>query len=374
MEKSNRAERERIIRLPFFYFLAGILILLVLLALDFYLYKEKNQSIIFSNILGKSEEEILFEIMNPVLKNFSPRNVKFEEKNGFKYWEFKTLSIAECRAQAFMIFGKLEKEGLKGRMEWDKSKPERVKLSIFSGKKQIGVVIFESIAIPEEKRGFEGEIAIIIDDIGYSIGIVKEILKIKEPLTLSVFPFLPNSKTCAEIAYASGKEIIIHMPMESNNGGDSEIGTINEKMEEDEIKERIRKAIESLPQAKGMNNHKGSKITRNEHLMEIILKELKSRNLFFIDSKTSPRSVAAKVAKRIGLPSLDRDIFIDSINSRAQIEKNVLKLFKLAKKKKRVIGIAHPYPDTIEVLKELLPQAEIYGVKPVFVSEIVMGN
>ncbi len=354
------------------------MILLILLALDFYLYKEKNKSLLFSNIFRKSEEETLLEIMNPVLKSFSPRNVEFDEKNGFKYWKFKTPSFAESKAQAFMIFEKLEKEGLKGRMEWDKSKPDRVKLSVFSKKKQIGVVIFESMAVSEEKRDgkrrFEGEVAIIIDDIGYSVELVEEILKIKEPITLSVFPFLPGSKTCAEIASKNGKEVIIHMPMESNNGGDLEIGIIKEKMGEGEIKERLEKAIESLPQAKGMNNHKGSKITRNEHLMEIILKELKNRNLFFIDSRTSDYSVAMKVAKKIGLPSSERDVFIDSINSRPQIEKNVLKLFKLAKKKKRVIGIAHPYPDTIEVLKELLPKAEIFGVKPVFVSEIVMGN
>lgn len=374
MEKSKRVERDRRIKLPLFYSLAGILTLLIFLALDFYLYKEKNKSFFVSNILGKSEEEIFFEIMNPVLKSFSPRNVKFEERNGFKYWKFKTSSIAEAKAQAFMIFEKLEKKGLKGRMEWDKSKPERVRLSVFSKKKQIGVAIFESMTISEEKRKFEGEIAIIIDDIGYSIEVVKEILKIKEPVTLSVFPFLPDSKTCAEIASTSGKEIIIHMPMESNNGRDLEIGMIKEKMEENEIKEMLRKAIEFFPQAKGMNNHKGSKITRNEHLMEIILTELKNRNLFFIDSRTSDYSVAMKVAKRIGLPSSQRDVFVDSINSRSQIEKNVLKLFKLAKKKKRVIGIAHPYPTTIEVLKELLPQAEISGVKPVFVSEIVMGN
>ncbi len=371
MEESKKPEKNRRLKLPLFYILTGLLILSIFLAIDFYLYKEKNKSLIFSRVLRKSEEKILFEIMNPVIKSFSPKNVKFYEKNGFKLWRFRTPSIAEARAQAILIFDKLEKNNLKGRMEWDKSKPELVKLSIFSREKQIGVVVFESITPQEEKkRKSEGEIAILIDDIGYSVELVEEIVQIKEPLTLSILPFLPDSNKCAEIAIKNGKEIIIHMPMESNNGGDSEIGIIKEKMGENEIKELIKRAIESLPQAKGMNNHKGSKITKNEHLMEIIMMELKGRNLFFIDSKTSDRSVALKVARRIGLPSSERDIFIDSINSSAQIEKNILKLFKLSKKKK-TIGIAHPYPETIKALKELLPQAENHGVKPVFVSEIL---
>jgi|GEM_PF-707616 len=376
MEESKREDKDRKIKIPFFYLIVVILILLILLAIDFYLYKEKNKSLLFSNILRKSEEEILFEIISPVLKSFSPRNVELYERNGFKYWKIKTPSLAESRAQAFLIFEKLERRGLKGRMEWDKNKPDSVKLSIFSKGKQIAVVKFESI-IHEEKEGkkiVEGKVAIIIDDIGYSLDLLEEIVKIKEPLTLSILPFLPNSKNCAEIAIANGKEIIIHMPMESNNGGDLERGIIKEKMDEDEIKDLVREAIKSLPQAKGMNNHKGSKITKNEHLMEIILNELKNKNLFFIDSKTSDHSVALKVARRIGLPSSERNIFIDSINSKTQIEKNVLKLFKIAKKKGKGVGIAHPYPATIEVLKELLPQAEIFGVKPVFVSEIVKGN
>lgn len=378
MEEPKKPQKNRRIKIPFFYIILGTLILLILLAFDFYLYKEREKSFLFSKILKVSEEKILLEVMDPIVQSFSPKNVIFEEKKGFKSWKFITPSIAEARAQAFLISEKIDRSKLRGRMEWDKNNPDIVKLSIFYREKLIGVVIFDStITKKEEKideKRFYGEFAIIIDDIGYSLDLLEEIIKIKEPLTLSVLPFLPNSKKSAEIALKSGKEIIIHMPMESNNGNDLEIGIIKERMNEEEIRELVRREIEFLPQAKGVNNHKGSKITENERIMEIILRELKLRNLFFIDSRTSDNSEALKVAKRIGLPSSKRDIFIDSINSKDLIEKNILKLFKIAKKKKRAIGIAHPYPTTIEVLKELLPQAESFSVKPVFVSQILMGN
>lgn len=375
MEEKKKSDIEKGRKFAFFYIITVILVFLILLGFDFYLYKEKGKSLFLSKIVAKSQDEILFEIMNPVVKSFSPKSIKFEERNGVKLWRFKIHSVSEARAQAFLIYEQIEKNKMKGRMEWDKSRPEVVSLSVFSGNKIIAMIVFEAVSSKETEKGkekkFDGEVAFIIDDIGYSVELLEEILKIKEPLTLSILPFLPNSIKCAEMAIKSGKEIMIHMPMESNNGNDLEIGIIKEQMREEEIKEGVNRAIEFLPMAKGMNNHKGSKITRNERLMEIILGELKKRNLFFLDSKTSDYSVASRVAKRINLPYAERDIFIDSINSKDIMEKNILKLFKIAKKKGYSIGIAHPYPDTLEVLKEMLPQSERYGVKLVFVSEII---
>ncbi|MGQ9618996.1 MAG: divergent polysaccharide deacetylase family protein [Candidatus Aminicenantia bacterium] len=313
--------------------------------------------------------------MAPLIKSFSAKNLKIQKTNDFKTWSFSMATINEARAQVFVFFEKIESKGLKGRMEWDNREPGILKLIVFSKNRKIGEIIFKSLenykGEERKKKVYKGEFAIIIDDIGYSKEIVEEIVQIKEPLTLSVLPFLPESELCAEIAQKNGKEIMIHMPMESNNGGETEEGVIRVDMREEEIRDRIRRAINSLPTAKGMNNHKGSKITQREDLMEIILSELKGRDLFFIDSKTSNNSKVSKIAKKVGIPFSERDVFIDSLNSKSQIRRNILALFILAKKKRKVIGIAHPYPETIYTLRELLPEAEIYGVKPVFVSEII---
>lgn len=378
MEEKEKSERFKKIKFPFFHILVFILVLLILLGLDFYFYKERGKSILFSKIWIESPEKIISEIMESVVKNFSPESVEYGERDGLKLWRFRISSISEARAQAFLIYEEIEKNRLKGRMEWDKSKPDLVSLSIFSGERKIALIMFEIVSPhkeeKKEKREFESKVAIVIDDIGYSLDILEEILKIEEPITLSVLPFLPNSNKCAERAMESGKEVIIHMPMESNNGNDLEMGIIREGMSEEEIRESIDRAIEFLPMAKGMNNHKGSKITRNEKILGIILGELKRKNLFFLDSKTSENSVAWRIAKRLDLPYAERDIFIDSIKFREIIRKNVLKLFKLAKKKGYAIGIAHPYHDTIEILKEMLPRSEDYDVKLVFLSEIVRNK
>ncbi len=375
--EETKSERKNI-NWKFFFVFSGILAIAILISMDFYFYKEHHKSLFFSILMKESDEKKVNRIMENVVKSFPSKNVKININKEFKTWRFLTPSLSEARAQTAFIFKELQNKGIRSKIEWDKQKPETVRMEIYSKDRNIGAVIFQSMEVYEERKEdiekYEGEFAIIIDDIGYSVNSVEELVKIKEPLTLSILPFLPDSQVCADIAKKNGKEIMIHMPMESNNGNDPEKDIIKETMTEEEIRFMIGRAISSLPDAKGMNNHKGSKITQREYIMEIILSELKKNNLFFIDSKTSDHSIALKTARRLGVLSSERSIFLDSINSKPEIKKNILKLFKIAKTKKRAIGIAHPYPDTIEVLKEMLPKVKYHSVKPVFVSEIIKNK
>ncbi|MEW6455679.1 MAG: divergent polysaccharide deacetylase family protein [Acidobacteriota bacterium] len=226
--------------------------------------------------------------------------------------------------------------------------------------------------LPEEKEIFK--LAIIIDDIGFSIEPVYSLLEIKEPITFSILPFQRYSEKVANLLKENNKEIMLHLPMESNNfKGDSENdnGTILMSMDEFEISNLVEKAINSIPYTKGVNNHKGSKITENENSMRIILRVIKEKNLFFIDSKTSSYSIANQIAVEMGIPSLSSDLFIDNIQTEDHIKSQIFKVVEIAKKKKKAIGIGHPYETTINVLKEILPKIKDYGITLIFVSDLL---
>lgn len=249
------------------------------------------------------------------------------------------------------------------------------------GKRKEKLIILFSCLKEEpkkEKKPFREEgknkVAIIIDDMGYSLRAIKEICSIKIPLTIAVLPFSPLAKEIAQIAFQNGLEVILHLPLESiNNQGDNNWtkGIIHSKMSKEEVIKAVDKSLEQVPHVIGANNHMGSKITANEIFMKIILERLKESKLFFVDSRTTTQSVAYKTAQSLGLPSTYRDVFLDTETDEDFIRKKMIELFKLAQKKGQALGICHPTPETLKVLKENIHLVDKYNLEPVFASQIV---
>jgi hypothetical protein len=115
----------------------------------------------------------------------------------------------------------------------------------------------------------------------------------------------------------------------------------------------------------------GSKITPNETFMNIILGVIKDRNLFFIDSRTSIKTIAYKVAQRMKIPSAYRHVFLDGEIQEDYIKGQLIELFRRAQRNKKAVGIAHPTDVTLRVLKENLHLVDKYELELVFVSQIV---
>ncbi len=224
---------------------------------------------------------------------------------------------------------------------------------------------------PEEEKN---KVAIIIDDMGYSLRAIKEVTAIGKPLTIAVLPFSPLAKETAQIAHQNGLEVILHLPLEAINNQEANNkteGIIHSKMSMKEVIETVDKSLDQVPYASGVNNHMGSKITSNEILMRIILERLKERDLFFIDSRTTNHSVAYKTAQTLGIPSGYRKIFLDTENDEDFIRGKLIELFQRAQKEGWALGICHPTAETLKVLKENIHLVDKYNLNPVFASDIV---
>jgi polysaccharide deacetylase 2 family uncharacterized protein YibQ len=138
-----------------------------------------------------------------------------------------------------------------------------------------------------------------------------------------------------------------------------------------QIRRVLQKALSNVSGAVGMNNHMGSKITENRDLMEIILKQIKKNELFFIDSRTTAKSVAFKVAQELNIPSAKRDVFIDTENNREVIKTRLWELTEIAEKRGYAVGIGHCSKLTLEVIKIEIPKIQKKGFRFVKVSNIV---
>ncbi len=220
------------------------------------------------------------------------------------------------------------------------------------------------------------KLAIIIDDFGNSNNsTLYNLINIDADITISVIPGHRFSRWAASEAVKAGKEVMLHMPMQPENprlakGEESFI--LHKDLDSLRIIGRIEAALAELPQVIGMNNHMGSLATSNQKLMKIILSNLKKKGLYFIDSLTSPRSVAYEIARQLEIPTAVRTVFLDNNREKTEILMQFEKAVKVARLSGKAIAIGHVYPETLNALKTIISQKEHLGISIVFASEIVI--
>ncbi|MBU1262157.1 divergent polysaccharide deacetylase family protein [bacterium] len=225
---------------------------------------------------------------------------------------------------------------------------------------------------PPPKVSKGKRIAIILDDAGYSLS--PEALELVEegwPITVSIFPFLSCSKKIAEVVKENNGEVMLHLPMEASQPTNLK-GTILLEMKEEEIREDVRSAIKAIPNLLGVNNHMGSKATADQKTMSAVLSEIKEHNLYFVDSVTTEKSCAAKTAKRMGLKTGVRNVFLDNEDNIEYVAKQFELLLEMARKNGEAIAIGHiTKKSTVSFLKKEIPKLTEAGYELVRVSEMV---
>jgi polysaccharide deacetylase 2 family uncharacterized protein YibQ len=220
----------------------------------------------------------------------------------------------------------------------------------------------------------ENRVAIIIDDMGDSLEALQEVCDLGQPITISILPLSPYAEETARIAHENGLEVMLHLPGESLNhqeGNSSAAGLIKSGMGEEEVRSLVEESLSRVPYVEGVNNHMGSKITQEEPVMRPILDLLKSRDLYFLDSRTTAESIAFDLAGKMGLRTAYRNIFLDSSVGVDFSKKKIIDLFRFSQKTGKAIGIGHPFPETLQALRENIHLLKKYKVTPVFISEII---
>jgi len=245
---------------------------------------------------------------------------------------------------------------------------ERKLTLLFSCEKE-GVKIAR---IPASQPG-ANKVALIVDDMGYSLEAINELCSIGRPLTIAIIPYSPLASEIATISIQHDLEVILHLPLEAinNNEGNHSKGMITAGMSEDEVIAIVEKNLDQVPYIRGVNNHMGSKITADRQLMNIILGRLKKRALFFIDSRTTASSVAYNTAQSLNIPSAYRHIFLDGELNERYIKGQLIELFRRAQKNGFALGICHPTKETLKVLRESFHLVDEYGLEAVLASQVV---
>ncbi|MBF0434356.1 MAG: divergent polysaccharide deacetylase family protein [Magnetococcales bacterium] len=219
-------------------------------------------------------------------------------------------------------------------------------------------------------------IAMVIDDLGFNKPLSKAIALLPYDITLAVLPGGGFSKEVAQLAETQGKELILHQPMQPIGypGIKPGPGALFTGMSESQIDEILANNFREFPQAKGLNNHMGSLLTDDTQAMDAVMRYLKPRGLFFLDSRTSNRSVGYSRARALGIPATQRDVFIDNAPNKVATLKKLAELVTIAKQFGQAVGIGHPYQSTLEALREWLPTLKGHNIEVARLSHILFTS
>lgn len=221
-------------------------------------------------------------------------------------------------------------------------------------------------------RGAAPKLAIIFDDLGYDRAAADQLLSLDFPLTVSVLPHLPLSSEVAEEAHRRGDEVLLHLPMESaSDEARREPEELRVGMTAQQVDSALEGMLGTVPYAAGVNNHQGSRATADAALMEELMPALRSRNLFFIDSRTTAASQALQAAERAGVPAASRKVFLDDTPTREAVTAQLDLAARDAARNGSAIAIGHPHPATIAAISEEVPRLEARGFRLVFVSDLL---
>lgn len=224
----------------------------------------------------------------------------------------------------------------------------------------------------QHMAGRKPMIAIVIDDMGLDRIHSARAVRLPPAVVLSYLPYSSNIKSQTDEAKKAGHELMLHLPMQpERKTADPGPGYLGVEMAPLALHERVIRNLESFTGYVAVNNHMGSKFTKDSDGLAIVMEALAQRKLMFLDSRTAPGSVAEKVAREHGMQSTHRDVFLDDDTAPAAVAKSLIQVEQVARRAGAAIAIGHPKDVTLAALEKWLPSLAAKGFELVPVSQVI---
>jgi hypothetical protein len=301
-------------------------------------------------------------VQSLIMEGIDPDRLKHEDvvqkSNGHQdyYYQSLALNLADSSREDFFARFRTTLEEWTSDVELvqESGSGHSWKIEIF-GLETHGLDFLDSPARKVESTGAQKpRLCIVIDDLGEDLRKARILIQtLENKVTLSVLPFSTYTRDIVQLASEHGVDVMLHLPMEPKGYPEANPGpgSLFVAMGMKEIRTMLEKDFRQVPGLVGVNNHMGSRFTADVRGMDVVLQEVKNRGLFFMDSLTSPESVARDLGRQMGVPVLSRDIFIDNEQREEAILFQLQKAEQLARKVGSVVAIGHPYPETLSALR-----------------------
>ncbi|ATX80807.1 hypothetical protein Ga0123461_2408 [Mariprofundus aestuarium] len=219
-------------------------------------------------------------------------------------------------------------------------------------------------ALPRVASG----LALVLDDVGYDLPALKRILALSIPVAIAVIPDAPYAQASATMAHEQGQMVMLHLPMEPTSEKYRNKMTpyfLHEKMGREELRETFQRGLDKVPFVEGVNNHMGSHLSEQMEPMRWVMQVCREQGFFFVDSKTSHKSVAAEAAELMDVPWASREVFLDHDLNPEAMQRAWKSAERCLEKGYRCVVIAHPHKETVAFLEKQLSKQKSATLVPV---------
>ncbi len=240
------------------------------------------------------------------------------------------------------------------------------------GRTRLVLTVLSLLAAFAARADERPKITIIIDDLGYTLAAGRRAVTLPGPVVVAVLPRTPRGRALAEMAHQRGKEVLLHLPLQSVDAANvDEPGVITLDMSRTQFAAALAENIDAVPHAIGVNGHRGSLLTRHPGHMQWLMDDIAERGLIFVDSYTTHLSVALDIALENGISASRRDVFLDAEPRGDAIAREFERLKMHARRNGTAIGIGHPYPETLDFLERRLKDLEDDGFQLVGIRQLL---
>ncbi len=194
------------------------------------------------------------------------------------------------------------------------------------------------------------KIAIMVGGLGVSASATQAALQtLPAGVTLGFAPYAGDVGEWAGKARAGGHEVLLQIPMEPFDFPDSDPGpnTLRAGQDEEANLQRMSWALSRFTGYAGVTNLLGQRFLSDSAALAPALTHLNRRGLYFFDNGTASQSVAPTVAAQVGIPAVQSNSNIDSIQTATEIDRRLLELESQARANGSAVGSAFLYPVSI---------------------------
>lgn len=227
---------------------------------------------------------------------------------------------------------------------------------------------------PADKRP---RAALAVANMGLSAAATEQAINgLPGAVSLIFAPFAEDLKEAIARARAKGHEVLLSVPMEPESYPRSDPGpkTLLSSLSEAENLDRLAWVLTRAETYVGVANLTGSRFATSPRHLEPVLKALRQRGLLFLDRWAgTPQAPALLLARDIGLPVAGVQVVVDQEPARAAIDGRLAELERLARRDGRAIGLALPYPLSLERIAVWASGLEARGMALAPISAVVSG-
>ncbi|MCW9046111.1 MAG: divergent polysaccharide deacetylase family protein [Alphaproteobacteria bacterium] len=228
---------------------------------------------------------------------------------------------------------------------------EETKDGFLPVKSAAGLSSLKAYARPFDKNDQRPRIAMIVGGLGLSSAATQAAITHLPPgVTLAFDAYGRQLDKWIPAARAAGHEVLISLPMEPINYPISDPGPLAmlTTLKAATNMVRLNKVLGKGGGYVGLVTTMGSQFTTSENSLRPILLKLKERGVLLVDRGVTPSSKVGKIGGEVGLATARVNVAVDQMATPDSIDLALSELEYAARNNKSAMGIASPYPVSID--------------------------